>query len=128
MIPEGKILSWKETIQISSRDLFRNIQWREPIEAFFYFGDAWAQVNRDGWKKYESDDFRRMRYGIRDIAITVQGTSAKDLMKLRDHIMTLINAGSKYGVRNDLNPKPRLGFRERANKSWRRWFKKPATA
>ncbi len=114
VIPEGMTVSWKMELQASSSDPLAG--WlgpREPVEAYFYLGNAWAQVCRNGFKWSERDDQHRLRFGSRVLTITVQGTSAKDVMELRDYVMHLINSGAHWEVSNDLNPKTKRGFLQR---------------
>ena len=40
----------------------------------------------------------------------------KVVMDLRDYILALIRSGQGWGVRNDLNPKPKIGFLQRLKK------------
>ncbi|MBI2024752.1 MAG: hypothetical protein HYT03_01500 [Candidatus Harrisonbacteria bacterium] len=114
VIPEGMTVSWKMELHVSSSDPLAG--WcgpREPVEAYFYLGNAQAQVRRNGFKESERDDQHRLRFGSRALVITVQGTSAKDVMGLRDRVMHLINSGARWEVSNDLNPKPKWGFLQR---------------
>ena len=107
IVPEGMTVSWKMDIHASSRDPLASFGRQEPVEAYFYLGSARGQVCRGEVKPYEMDNrFGPMRYGFRTLTITVQGTSAKEVMELRDRIMHLINSGSRWEVSNDLNPKP----------------------
>ena len=109
VVPEGMTVSWRSDLRASSSDPFAVLHGPpEQVEAYFYLGNAWGQVCRDGFKGYERDDQQRMRFGSRDLTITVQGTSAKDVMELRDRIMQLINSGDRWEVSNDLNPKKSL--------------------
>ena len=114
IVPEGMTVSWKMDIHASSRDPLASFDRQEPVEAYFYLGDARGQVCRGEVKRYELDNlFGPMRYGSRTLTVTVQGTSAKDVMQLRDYIMHLINSGARWEVSNDLNPKPRTGILRR---------------
>ena len=113
IIPEGMTVSWRTDLHASSRDPLSG--WlgpREPVEAFFYLGNAQGQVCRNGFREYEFGGrwYGTMRYGSRTLTVTVQGTSAKDVMALRDHIMHLIHSGASWNVSNDLNQKPKKGF------------------
>ena len=112
-IPEGMILSWRTELRKSSRDPLINFDMRnrEPVEAFFYLGSACAQVTREGWQDFNRDEQYRMQYGIRTLTITVQARSAVDLIALRNLILEMIRTCVKYGVSNDLNPKPKTGLR-----------------
>jgi len=110
-IPEGMAVSWRTELHVSSSDPL--VGWcgpREPVEAFFYLGNAQGQVCRNGFRESESDDQHRLQFGSRNLAVTVQGTAAKDVMELRDRIMHLIYSGVSWNVSNDLNPKPRKGL------------------
>ena len=114
VIPEGMTVSWKMEFHASSSDPLAG--WRgprEPMEAYFYLGNAWAQVCRNGFKKSELDDHYRLRFASRILTVMVQGTSAKDVMELRDRIMHFIRSGVGWNVSNDLNPKPKRGFLQR---------------
>ena len=114
VVPEGMTISWRIDVQASSRDPLASFRRLEPVEAYFYLGNARAQVCRGEVKLYERDDrFGPMRYGSRTLTITVQGTSAKDVMELRDRIMHLINTCAHWEVSNDLNPKSKIGFLRR---------------
>src|SRR3989338_4771660 len=109
VIPEEMTLSWRMDIRASSSD---PLAWwrgpREPVEAFFYLGNAQGQVCRNGFRESEKDEQHRLRFGSRDLTVTVQGTSAKDVMELRDRIMHFINSCVRWNVSNDLNPKQGL--------------------
>ena len=114
VVPEGMTVSWKMDMQVSSRDPLASFRRSEPVEAYFYLGSARGQICRGEVKQYERDDrFGPMRYGSRALTITVQGTSAKDVMELRDRIMHLIRSGVCWEVSNDLNPKPKRGLLQR---------------
>lgn len=111
VVPEGMTLSWR--ISLSLKSFLSSVQKvycsREPIEAYFYLGSARGQVccsKEDVRKKHAGP----VHYYSRILTVTVQGTSVKDVMVLRDHIMHLINSGARWGVSNDLNPKPRKSF------------------
>lgn len=109
IVPEGMTISWRIDVQASSHDSLASFRRNEPVEAYFYLGNARGQVCRGEVKSYDRDNrFGPMRYGSRTLTITVQGTSAKDVMELRDRIMHLINSGVGWGVSNDLNPKPKI--------------------
>ena len=103
VVPEGMIVSWRMDLRDSSRDPLASLGPTEPIEASFCFGEAWGQVYRAEFQRFVRDA-QGMHYGVRDLTITVQGTSAGDVMRLRDHIMHLIHSGATWGVSNDLNP------------------------
>ena len=111
VIPEGMIVSWRDAYRASSRSAMSailNEHYREPPEAYFYLGKAWAQVLRTGSKESDlEDDSLRMSYGIRDLTVTVQGTSAEDVISLRDYIIQLIYSGQNWKAVNNLNPKPK---------------------
>lgn len=114
VVPEGMTISWMTEVKASSRDSLVNFIRVEPVEGYFYLGDARGQVSRSKIKEYERDDSGDMHYGSRTLTIIVQGTSAKEVMKLRDCIMQLINNGVCWGVINDLNQKPKkIGFLRR---------------
>ena len=113
IVPEGMTISWRMDLQASSRDPSVNFYPFEPVEAYFYFGCAWAQVCRGEVKQSGRNNHFGPCYGSRTLTITVQGTSAKDVMKLRDHITRLINTGVRWEVSNDLNPKPKRSFLQR---------------
>ena len=117
VVPEGMTVSWRMDIHSSSRNPLAG--WRgprEPMEAYFYFGNARGQVCRSGFKDSECDEQGDLRFASRILTVTVQGTSANDVMELRDHIMHLIDSGTRWGVSNDLNPKPKVGFLH-----WLKW-------
>ena len=114
VVPEGMTVSWRMDLHLSSSDPLAG--WcgpREPLEAYFYLGNARAQVCRNGFKEREEDNRYRMRYASRDLTITIQGTSAKDVMELRDRILHLINSDARWEASNDLNPKPKWRFLQR---------------
>ena len=118
IIPSGMTLSWRTELQVSSSDPLGWRGPREPVEAFFCLGNAQGQVCRNGFRASEQDEQHRLRFGIRNLTVTVQGTSAEDVMKLRDHIMHLIHSGVCWSVSNDLNPSPKTGVLQ--------WLKKMA--
>lgn len=108
VIPEGKILSWKEELLSSfSRFRFASELPKRPPEAFFYLGAAWAKVSasspKDHFGAFTEDG---VVYDTSNLTILVQGTSPSDLMKLRDYVMIVLNRGGGWDVRNDLNPPP----------------------
>ncbi|WKZ26339.1 MAG: hypothetical protein QY304_03025 [Candidatus Paceibacterota bacterium] len=108
VVPEGMTVSWRMGINVSSTDPREG--WRgpqEPLEAYFYLGNAHGQVCRNGFKEYEQNDQHLLRFGSRNLILTVQGTSAKDVMKLRERILHIIHSGASWDVSNDLNPNPK---------------------
>lgn len=116
------MVSWRDRFDISSSDIrvayFGPI---EPVEAWFYLGEAWGQVCRTNFKPVGRDSqFGPEQYGSRTLTVTVQGGSAKDVITLRDHIMHLINSRERWEVSNDLNVKdsPKTGFLSRLRKWW----------
>lgn len=114
IVPEGMTVSWRMDLHLWSFDPLAG--WRgpcEPVEAYFYLGNARGQVCRNGFKEFETDNRSRFRFGPRDLTITVQGTSAKDVMELRERILHLINTGVRWNASNDLNPKPKRGLLQR---------------
>lgn len=106
VVPEGKIISLKMDFHISSSDPLAGGHCHRPVEAYFYLGEAYGQVCRDGFKFFETDENYRTRFGCYDLHIIIQGTSAKDVMSLRNHIMELINSGRSWQTINNLNLKP----------------------
>lgn len=116
-IPDGMTVSWRIGLHASSSDPLAG--WRgpqEPVEAFFYLGNAQGQVCRNGFKESEEDNQYRLQFGSRNLIVTVQGTSAKDVMELRERILHLIHSGARWSVSNDLNPKPKRGLLQRLKK------------
>ena len=114
VIPEGMTVSWKMEFHVSYSDPLAGLRRpREPVEAYFYLGNAQGQVCRNGFKESESDEHYRLRFGSRILSVTVQGTSAKDVMELRERILHLIHSGLSWSVSNDLNPKPKKSFLQR---------------
>lgn len=110
VIPEGMMVSWRIELRVSSIDPQAPL---EPVEAYFYLGSAWGQICRSEIK--QDDEQNRSgptRYNPRTLTITVQGTSAKDVMKLRERILHLINSGARWEASNNLNlnPKPKKSF------------------
>lgn len=106
VVPEGTIVSWKMSDIIkATMDSFKGtFGKKEPLEANFYLGSAWAQVRRISLP----DDSRSFHgYGRRQISAMVQGTNPKDINKLRDHVLMLIQTDQSYESSNDLNPKPK---------------------
>jgi hypothetical protein len=113
VVPEGMMISWRTEIECSwsrhSPD-----RYVEPLEAYFYLGSAQAQVCRGKVKEFESNTYSdSLRYQVRILSITVQGTLAKDVMTLRDHILNLIDNNVRWDVSNDLNPKLKSGILSR---------------
>lgn len=109
IVPEGMIVSWRTVLHLSYRTVAGIFSPQEPTEAFFYLGNAQGQICRDRFQESERVDHQLM-FGSRNLTVTVQGTSAKDVMRMRDHIMQLIHSGTRWNVRNDLNPRPRKSF------------------
>ena len=114
IVPEGMTISWKMELHVWSS--IRPAEWlrrKEPVEAYFYLRNAWGQVCRSGFREFERGDrvADEIRYNPRDLTITVQGTSTKDVLELRNHIMHLIDSCVRWEVSNDLNPK--IGFLRR---------------
>jgi hypothetical protein len=112
VIPEGMTVSWMDTFSAWFSSPAGSVGGpQEPLEAYFYFGDATAQVRRTDFQRYGRPNQRgEVRYGSRTLTITVQGTSATDVMRLRDRILHLINSGASWGASNDLNPRPKIGL------------------
>ena len=48
------------------------------------------------------------RYNETILLVTVQGTSAEDLIHLRDRILTELEENGNWSVSNDLNSKPKI--------------------
>ncbi len=114
VVPEGMMISWRVAVDVSSHNPLANLGRLEPVVAYFCLGSAWGQVWRGEVKKYERDErLGTMRYGLRTLTVTVQGTSAKDAMELRDRIMHLIDTGARWEASNNLNPRPKVGFLRR---------------
>lgn len=114
VVPEGMTISWRIDVQVSSRDPLVSFRRQEPVEAYFCLGNARGRICRSEVKQYDQDNcLGTMRYGFRTLTVTVQGTSAREVMELRDHIMRLIDSGVSWGVSNDLNPKPKIGLLRR---------------
>ena len=115
IIPEGMTVSWKMVINVSSsRSLFYgDSRLPEPVEAFFYLGNAQGQVCRSPVSNFKPLKYSHTMWRDWNLTITVQGTATKDVVELRDYIMQLIDSGVRWGVRNDLNPKPKRGFLRR---------------
>lgn len=112
VVPEGMILSWRTEVRVAPIPI-GNCRCLEPIEAYFYFGKARGQVCREQIKHERNEFFDRIiaeNFGSRILTITVQGTSAIEVIALRDRIMHLIDLGIRWGVHNNLNPKPKTGF------------------
>jgi len=110
IVPEGMTISWRMDMRTWSHYPLATLSRPEPVEAYFYLGSARGQVCRGEVKMYEQNGLGPMRYGSRNLTITVQGTSAKDVMELRDRIMHIIKTCAHFPVSNDLNPKPKIGF------------------
>ena len=103
-VPEGKILSWKDTINRTIYYDWYSSVYRYPVQAYFYKGSAWASVSRDQLE--DGLDYASMtRCNKSNLIIVVQGTSAKDLTDIRDYILDLITKGRIWEASNDLNPK-----------------------
>lgn len=118
VVPEGKILSWRHKIvYYLSHPTYEAIGYRCPLEAYFYLGSAWAQIERVGFED-RTFDGTTMRYNVNTLVITVQSTSAQDLMSLRDYILTLFDKHLTWGVYNNLNPEP--GFIQRIKNRFRK--------
>src|SRR3989338_8183129 len=90
-------VSWRTELYASSRDPLAKFR-KEPVEAFFYFSNAQGQVCRNEFKESEWANQHRLRFNSRILTVTVQGTSAKEVMELRDYIMHLINSGARRGL------------------------------
>jgi len=112
VVPEGKVLSWRHKIvYYLSHPTSEAIgtEYRCPLEAYFYLGSAWAQIERVGFEDRTFDGTTmRCRYNVNTLVITVQSTSAQDLMSLRDYILTLFDKHLTWGVYNNLNPEPSI--------------------
>lgn len=112
--PEGMTISWRSGMQVWSYDARAIFCPVEPAEAYFYLGSARGQVCRGEIKGYEGNYSGPLRYCSRTLTITVQGTSAKNVMELRARIMHLIHTSTRWEVSNDLNPpKPKVGLLRR---------------
>ena len=98
-VPAGKIVSWQLEFEWSTQDATiaeERPDW--PIEAFFYHKEAWARVICKDTRAYNGSFFSY----IRDIQITVQGSSAKDVMYLRDHIMSDVHLRLRWFAGNQV--------------------------
>ena len=105
VVPEGMMVSWRTDVTVSSRDPFVRMSGsNNPVEAFFYRGNTQGQVCRKGFNEKEYNRFNLPSSWI--LTVTVQGTSANDVMNLRDNIMHFIHSNTPWKVSNDLNPKP----------------------
>lgn len=113
VVPEGMMVSWRMEIHRSGARPSLDCHV-EPLEAYFYLGSAQAQVCRSKVKDFESNTYSdSLQYQVRILSITVQGTLAKDVMTLRDHILNLIDNNVRWNVSNDLNPKLKSGILSR---------------
>lgn len=110
VVPRGMTISWMSKVHLSSSDPFAAFNPKEPAEAYFYLGNAFGVVERSNFKITEQDNDFRLRFGSRDLTMTVQGTVAKDVVELRDRILQLVHSSVRWEASNDLNPKPRMGF------------------
>ena len=115
VVPEGMTISWKEVFQLSwGGNLFGSLRYKKPVEAFFYLGDAWGQIcHTDKSEKPEEHGNHWLPCGYRTLTIIVQGTSAKNVMELRDHILRLVYSDARWEARNDLN---KIGLLHRIKK------------
>ncbi|MBI2674562.1 MAG: hypothetical protein HYX22_02395 [Candidatus Yanofskybacteria bacterium] len=91
-------------------DAFRGPQ--TPLHCYFYLGSAWAEMKRNGWKEadYDGTKVNSWRYGVGNYTLTVQGKSVKDVVALRDMVLQGDRGGARWGVRNDFNPRPKVGI------------------
>ena len=119
VIPEGMTVSWRKEVDRFSHDpVAEMFGTKEPMEAFFYLGNAQGQVCRTDSQDSELRRLYHGEYAHRVLTITVQGTSTKDVMALRDHIMQLIHSNARWDVSNDLNPKPKKGLWRTLKEIW----------
>jgi hypothetical protein len=102
-IPDGKIVSWR--MDITGGSMVFNFDQKKPYESHFYFGSAWGQITCENLPddRESLHSFNRRRFRI-----TVQGTRGSDVMKVRDHILTLVENNGSWEAVNDLNPQPRF--------------------
>ena len=92
VIPKGMILSLKLSTLADERFVIKL-----PLEANFYYGEAWGQVSHK--RPPFADHFMR---GSSPIEIIVQGNNALDVMIVRDHILDLIHKRKGWGASNKL--------------------------
>ncbi len=106
VVPLGMTVSWKTVVHVSSSHQLEEMGIPlEPVEAYFYLGKAQGVIHRNGFEVVEQEKSNYPTcFGSRILTVVVQGTVAKDIMDLRDHMMCLINTGSHWKVHNDLNP------------------------
>src|SRR3989338_3507742 len=105
-ISQGKILSWREGIEQSSR--FPDFSGPKPVFASFQFRNAGAQVDRVRVTDEDfSSQFGPPRFNVDRLRITVQGSVALDVMELRNLVMAFIQSEKGWEVSNNLNPKPK---------------------
>jgi hypothetical protein len=73
VVPENAVVSWRMEILASSMDCIAEFRTKEPLEANFYFGSAWGQI-----EKIRLPDDRKSLHGYnrRAFIITIQGTIA----------------------------------------------------
>jgi len=120
-IPEGKMVSWREVIQLSySAPLPSSMMSNPPTQSFFYFGEAWAEVSIYQVEKTHLESMRAGEFNPRLIRVTVQGRSAQDINQLRDRVLCTVRSKRTWPVRNNFDPKPRIGI-------WR-WIKRQSPA
>lgn len=118
-IPEGMTLSWRTVVELSSRDplamIERYANHSHPHEAYFYLGGAQGHVLVLSYEQSDHSDMQDVRYALRKLLITVQGTAAADVVALRDRLLEIVRSGS-WQVSNDLDPKSRRGLFRRKTK------------
>jgi hypothetical protein len=117
-VPEDKLVSWQMFFETSSREALDALRGpTTPMLSYFYLGSAWAEMKCNGWREsiYDGTKFNSWCYGICHYTLTVQGKVAKDVVALRDRVLEFVRGGKGWGVRNDLNPRPRVSI-------WRKLF------
>ena len=99
-IPEGAMLSWRYYVEI--KDISNPSGWLLPTVAYFYMGDAIAEVSF----------FDKPAPGnklTRSFKITVQATeSTKDFNNLRDKVLEEIHSQKVWNATNYITNKKKL--------------------
>lgn len=95
-IPEGAMLSWRCYVEI---DISNKSGWLLPTVAYFYMGDAIAEVSF-------FDKPASKNKLTRSFKITVQATeSTKDFNNLRDKVLQKIHSRKVWDATNHINKK-----------------------
>lgn len=96
LVPKGTTLSWRITIDVSTDRLSSWERRFPPVEAYFHLGQALGQINRRTLSETEYS-----------LTISIQSASPKDIVRLRERILQIVESRTNWKTSNNLNPAPK---------------------